>query len=230
MDVFVAILLVLLGFGLGTGGFFLSRWMIRRRSGVLDGNKLICKLWGWLVWAMVGTVATASMVLMSALGLWTGNTLGIIELMLVFCILACLSSVDNLIRKIPNELLAALLSLRIILLVTGGKTGSFGAALVGLAAGFMLFQLPAFLGISIGWGDVKLAAAAGFYLGLAGLFQAIAIMALVLGVYAIYLKLSAQGNLKTKVPMGPSFSLGILLAVVFPVISEISKNYLPGGF
>jgi leader peptidase (prepilin peptidase)/N-methyltransferase len=102
--------------------------------------------------------------------------------------------------------------------------------LIGFAAGFMLFQVPAMLGISIGWGDVKYAGAAGFYLGLAGLFQAILIMAIGMGLYGIYLKITKKGNLKTRVPMGPYLSLGMMLAILIPIVNEAAKTILPGGF
>lgn len=218
-------LMVCIGFILGAGGFFLSRWMIRKRSDKVSfaGNKLLGRSWGWLVWGAAGALA-------SGLAAWSSGIPRAIELAVVLMILACLSTVDGLIRKIPNELLAALLVFRSVLIIVDGDGGSFKTALIGFAAGFMLFQVPAMLGISIGWGDVKYAGAAGFYLGLAGLFQAILIMAIGMGLYGIYLKITKKGNLKTRVPMGPYLSLGMMLAILFPIVNEAAKTILPGGF
>lgn len=218
-------LMVCIGFILGVGGFFLSRWMIRKRSETVSfaGNKLLGRSWGWLVWGTAGALA-------AGLAAWSSGIPRAIELAVVLMILACLSTVDGLIRKIPNELLAALLVFRLVLIIVDGDVGSFKTALIGLVAGFMLFQVPSMLGISIGWGDVKYAGAAGFYLGLAGLFQAILIMAIGMGLYGIYLKITKKGNLKTRVPMGPYLSLGMMLAILFPIVNEAAKTILPGGF
>jgi leader peptidase (prepilin peptidase)/N-methyltransferase len=79
--------------------------------------------------------------------------------------------------------------------------------------------------MNIGWGDVKYAGVVGFYIGLTGLFQAIMIMSISLGVFAIYLLLSKKGNLKTMAPMGPAFSLGFFVTILFPIITNIYYSY-----
>ena len=166
---------------------------------------------GWMVWAICSAIA--SLLIAATIGMNAKGT----EVLAIFLIVGCLSIVDSSIRKIPNELLAALLITRIFVMINQGSAVELKPALMGLLAGFLIFQLPAMLRISIGWGDVKYAAAAGFYLGLIGLFQAIAVMSLALGFYTLYLYLTRRGTIKTKVAMGPSFSLGLFATILYPI-------------
>ena len=168
-----------------------------------------------MVWAICS--ALASILIAAAIGLNAKGT----EVLAIFLVVGCLSIVDTSIRKIPNELLAALLIIRITVIISQGSAAELKPALMGLLAGFLIFQLPAMLHISIGWGDVKYAAVAGFYLGLIGLFQAIAVMSLALGIYTLYLYITKRGTIKTKVAMGPSFSLGLFTTILFPVVVNL---------
>ncbi|MEI6102305.1 MAG: hypothetical protein WCP73_10755, partial [Eubacteriales bacterium] len=99
----------------------------------------------------------------------------------------------------------------------GGDPASLIPAAIGMGVGFGLFIIPSYMGMAIGWGDIKLAAVAGFCLGFTGILQASLIMAGALALYLAYLRLSKKGDWKTKVAIGPSFSLGIGLALLFPL-------------
>lgn len=135
--------------------------------------------------------------------------------------LLSLSSIDLSIRKIPNELLLALLAIKISEIAVLGAFISIFPALVGLLVGFILFLIPSYIGIEIGWGDIKLAAIAGLYLGTMGVFQAVLIMAAVMAIYLIYLVLTKKGNLKTKVAIGPPLSLGMMITLLFPITTVL---------
>lgn len=209
--------MALIGLALGAGSFYLSGSMIRKRTGELASGLLFGTKRGWAVWMSLGTIA----------GILIGSFNGLnekgLEMLLVFLIITCLSAVDQSIRKIPNELLVALLMLKIAVMTLQGNSGDMKLALIGMVFGFAIFAAPSLLKIGIGSGDIKYGAVAGFYLGIYGVLQSVAIMSIVLGIYSLYLYIAKRGDLKTKVPMGPSFSLGFFSAVLFPAVSILLK-------
>lgn len=143
--------------------------------------------------------------------------------------------VDLDIKKIPNSSVLALLLIRTAALIYAIVTGvplkeCLIPSLVGLAAGFILYQLPMFFGIPIGTGDVKYSAAIGYCLGAFGYLQAALVMSAGLIVYLIYLLATKKGSLKTAVPMGPYLSLGVVITVLFPLFGEISKTVFSSLF
>lgn len=137
--------------------------------------------------------------------------------------------VDLDIKKIPNSSVLALLIVRTAAIIYAIATGvpvkeCLIPSLIGLAAGFILYQLPMFFGIPIGTGDVKYSAAIGYCLGAFGYLQAALIMAAGLIIYLIYLVATKKGSLKTAVPMGPYLSLGVIVTVLFPMFGELSER------
>lgn len=143
--------------------------------------------------------------------------------------------VDLDIKKIPNSSVLALMIVRTAALVYAIATGvpikeSLLPSLLGLAAGFILYQLPMFFGIPIGTGDVKYSSAIGYCLGAFGYLQAALVMAAGLVIYLVYLMVTKKGSLKTKAPMGPYLSLGVVVTVLFPMFGELSETVLSSLF
>lgn len=167
----------------------------------------------YIIW---GTLSAAAYAIILHI---TGFGIMFIECALLFSLCLCLSAVDYRIRKIPNELLLAIIATKAVMLAIDYKPQNLTKSIIGLVFGLIVFMIPSYLGISIGWGDIKYAAAAGFYLGAVSLLQAIIIMALGLGVYAIYLFITKKGNLKTAAALGPYISLGIIVSMLFPIIN-----------
>ena len=137
--------------------------------------------------------------------------------------------IDLDIKKIPNSLVLSLLIIRTVSIIYAITTGipvkqTLIPSLIGLAAGFILYQLPTLIGIPIGTGDVKYSAAIGYCLGAFGFLQASLIMAAGLVVYLIYLVATKKGSLKTAVPMGPYLSLGVVVTALYPVFGELSDK------
>ena len=137
--------------------------------------------------------------------------------------------VDLDLKKIPNLSVLALLAVRtaavIYGLIQGGSAKqTLVPSLIGLAAAFILYQLPMLIGIPIGTGDVKFAAAIGYCLGLTGFLEAAIIMAIGLALLLAILKVTKKGNLKTKVPMGPFLALGTAATIIFPVFTGLSQQ------
>lgn len=158
-----------------------------------------------------------------------------LESILYISVAISIGVVDFDIKKIPNSSVLALLLIRTVALIYAIVKGAplkecLIPSLVGLAAGFILYQLPMFFGIPIGTGDVKYSAAIGYCLGAFGYLQAALIMAAGLIVYLIYLVVTKKGSLKTAVPMGPYLSLGVAVTVLFPMFGEISKSVFSSLF
>lgn len=143
--------------------------------------------------------------------------------------------VDLDIKKIPNSSVLALLIIRTVAIVYAIATGvpvkeTLIPSLIGLAAGFILYQLPMLVGVPIGTGDVKYSAAIGYCLGVFGFLQASLIMAAGLLIFLVYLLATKKGSLKTSVPMGPYLSLGAVITVLFPVFGELSQRVFSSMF
>lgn len=143
--------------------------------------------------------------------------------------------VDLDIKKIPNSSVLALLIIRTVAIVYAIATGvpvkeTLIPSLIGLAAGFILYQLPMLVGVPIGTGDVKYSAAIGYCLGVFGFLQASLIMAAGLLIFLVYLIVTKKGSLKTAVPMGPYLSLGAVITVLFPVFGELSQRVFSSLF
>ncbi|MFZ5973826.1 MAG: prepilin peptidase [Bacillota bacterium] len=202
---------VLLGGLLGECMRHLTRLLIKNRVGQDTKSPFLNGRWSTALWIMAGAVGCG------VIALWTSEIVIGIEYMGIFLVLISLSAVDNSIRKIPNELILALLILRLSAIAMQGDPAAFLPAVEGLAVGLILFLIPSRLGICIGWGDIKLAAAAGFCLGVVGILQAALVMAAVLAIYSLYLIISKRGNLKTKVAIGPPLSLGMMVTLMFPL-------------
>ena len=143
--------------------------------------------------------------------------------------------VDLDIKKIPNSSVLALLIIRTVAIVYAIATGvpvkeTLIPSLIGLAAGFILYQLPMLVGVPIGTGDVKYSAAIGYCLGVFGFLQASLIMAVGLLIFLVYLIVTKKGSLKTSVPMGPYLSLGAVITVLFPVFGDLSQRVFSSLF
>ncbi len=144
--------------------------------------------------------------------------------------------VDLDIKKIPNSSVLALLIIRTAALVYAIAVQKVPLkeclipSLIGLAGGFILYQLPLFFGVPIGTGDVKYSAVIGYCLGAFGYLQAALIMAAGLLIYLAYLIITKKGSRKTAVPMGPYLSVGVVATLLFPMFDGLSKSVFSSLF
>ncbi len=182
-----------------------------------------------IIWMLI------SGVLFAAVFAITRDAAQRIEAIAYISVAISIGVVDLDIKKIPNSSVLALLIIRTAALIYAIATGvplkeSLIPSLVGLAGGFILYQLPMYFGIPIGTGDVKYSAAIGYCLGAFGYLQSALIMAVGLAFYLIYLVATKKGSLKTAVPMGPYLSLGVVVTVLFPMFGELSKTVFSALF
>lgn len=149
------------------------------------------------------------------IGWRAGFTLRGAYLILLLFAAACAFYIDARNRIIPNELVLSILVLSAAFGLSGAIPFQIGSSLLGLFACFILFFLPSVFGRSIGAGDVKLAAAMGFALGLTGSLYAIAGMGvLVLGYVLLTSNLHFSERLKQTIPMGPFLTVALIAVSV----------------
>lgn len=132
-------------------------------------------------------------------------------------------------RIIPNDIVLAILVLTLafglpsLLGAKGFPEFRIGSSLLGLAVCFVTFSLPAAFSGKVGAGDVKLAAAAGFCLGIRYSLLCIVLMGLLVICYLFAQKrIPAAAALKSMIPMGPFLAasmLAVLIAVNLPAVA-----------
>ncbi len=157
-----------------------------------------------------------------ALALTTASMAQLAFAIAIFEIVLCIAAVDGLIRKIPNELLIALMLVFLASRLNDGGFAGLKSNLFGAGLASVIFLIPSRLGLMVGWGDVKYAFVIGLCFGLLNFVQVMLVMAAGLGMYAIYLFVTKKGNLKTQAPMGPYLSLGVVSTMLFPVLTKFA--------
>ncbi len=147
------------------------------------------------------------------------STLLIDALFLAACATAAVT--DFRFRIIPNETVLAILLLKLLsgLAEFAGfpvpVRFEIGQSLLGLSVCFLVFTLPGFFGKNVGAGDVKLASAFGFFLGLRMAMIGIVLMGIAVIVYTLAQKrLPLLAVLKQTVPMAPFIAAGMFLVLL----------------
>ncbi len=147
----------------------------------------------------------------AAIGWFAGVTWETLYLYLILFVCGSIGCIDARHRIIPNELILALLVLSIGFGAAGVTGIDWLSSLGGFAACIVLFLLPALLSKKVGAGDVKLAAAMGFCVGLMGSLYAITMMGVLVLVYvAVQFRIPMIQRLKTLVPMGPFLAASLV--------------------
>jgi prepilin signal peptidase PulO-like enzyme (type II secretory pathway) len=202
---------ILMGGALGEAARRVSRRLIANRIGQLMEPPSLNGQWGSLQWILAGALGCG------AIAFWCADPAKGVETAMIFLVLVSISAVDDSIRKIPNELLLMLLILKLGAVAASGSLAPLLPALAGMVVGAVVFIIPSKLGIFIGWGDIKMAAAAGFCLGVVGVLQAVLVMGAIIALYSLYLIITKSGGMKTKVAIGPPLSLGMMISLLLPL-------------
>lgn len=122
-------------------------------------------------------------------------------------LIALAAVIDARTRRIPNVLVALAL-----VVVLAGSTERVDALLGGLLAAAPLFVLAAVRPGAMGMGDVKLAAAAGAVVGLAGVSTLLLATALLGG--ALALIVTARRGTRATFAYGPAIAGALLIALI----------------
>ncbi|MEA4915792.1 MAG: A24 family peptidase [Christensenella sp.] len=145
------------------------------------------------------------------IGWRAGFTFRGLYLFLLLVTSACAFYIDAKHRVIPNELVLAILILAAVFGFTGAIAFNIWQSLLGLVVCFVIFFLPSLFGKQVGAGDIKLAAAMGFALGLMGGLYAVAGMGTLVLLYVmIERNMPLVQRLKTMIPMGPFLALSLV--------------------
>ena len=157
-------------------------------------------------------IMLAAMTLIGGVIGWrAGITFRGLYLLLLLLVSACAFYIDAKHRVIPNELWLAVLAFTLAFGIPGAIKFQIWQSLLGLAVCFVIFFIPSLFGQKIGAGDVKLAAAMGFALGLTGSLYAIACMGALVLLYAVLdQSMPLPQRLKTMIPMGPFLALALV--------------------
>ena len=152
------------------------------------------------------------------IGWRAGVSFGGLYRLLLLAVSACVFVIDAKHRVIPNELVLAILVLAAVFGLAGTFSFQILSSLLGLAACFVLFFVPSLFGKNVGAGDVKLAAAMGFALGLTGSLYAIVGMGvLVLAYLMLQVRVPMLERVKAVIPMGPFLAVAlVVVSIVLP--------------
>ena len=143
-----------------------------------------------------------------------------------------LAAIDIDLRRLPDRIVLPSIVVGIVLLALATfGAGDWGLLVRALVGGAVLFAFYFALVLAyprgMGFGDVKLAALLGLYLGWMG-WDALIVGAfaafLIGGVFAIVLVLVKRANGKTAIPFGPWMLLGAWVGIFLG--SDIATGYL----
>lgn len=195
----------------------LSRRLIEDRVESVPESRLMQGRYSLPLWMSASSLGWCAI----ALALPTASAAQLAYTIAIFEIVLCISAVDGLIRKIPNELLISLILMFLASRLTEGGFTGIKSNLFGAILASVVFLVPSRLGLNIGWGDVKYAFVAGLCFGLLSFVQIMLVAAAGLGVYAVYLYATKKGTLKSSAAMGPYISLGVVATMLFPVLAGL---------
>lgn len=142
-------------------------------------------------------------------------------LFIVALLIAAVSDVKT--RQIPNVAPLLLLTAGLLNLFSGGPNlhGILSALLGLFLGGFPLLILAIFRG-TIGGGDVKLAASAGFVLGWLGSYLALMTALTVFVLFAaIYRPIKKEKKAVLALPFAPFYAVAGISAFILPAIMKI---------
>ena len=198
---------------LGAAITFLSDYFVSRRPGKAAKSgparrfviSAVCAALLFAIWLRAGYGAPCELVC-----LWA-----------FFAVLVCLSDVDFRAGIIPNPLVFSALALSVFRLFLPRAPGALDAA-GGLLAGALplllaeVFFRLMFKKSGVGYGDVKLIAACGLFLGgAASAVLALALAFILAGLYSAVLIALKKAGRGSYIPLGPFITAGTALAYFF---------------
>lgn len=150
---------------------------------------------------------------------WDSVALALRNLLFLIPIFS-IATIDSLVRKIPNSLLLGMIAIEVVYLVdicvVNKSAEALPSAFVGFFIGMVVCTIPSLLKIPMGAGDIKYNGVIGLSIGAVGYFQSMILMAIFVAIFALVLKITKKGGMKTLIPMGPFISMGMVISLCFP--------------
>lgn len=151
-----------------------------------------------------------------------------IEYSLYLLLIINIAVVDQLVKRIPNELLLSLLIVRtasiIYAIINGGSIKNLiVSSIVGFALALIIFDIPSVFHVYIGAGDVKFCAVIGYCFGFLGFIEASFAMGVAMLILLIYLKATKKGSIKSKIALGPYLALGVVVHMLTSFTSLLTR-------
>jgi len=232
LDYLEYIIGAVLGIGSGFVFYKLSIKQISKRTDDIHKNEAIKKPFVLICWLIISLILFLALIWRAPQIFHSLTNIRTVEYAIYIAILLNIAVVDYIIRKIPNELLLALLATKVVFLVIAliKKEGNLVDTLfdpaLGLVIAATVFSIPSFLHISMGAGDVKFAGVIGFCFGFSMFFVSMILMAVILLFYFLYLLITRKGNLKTAIAMGPYLATGVILTMFIPLPVSITGFFI----
>lgn len=206
------------GAGAGIAGIYLTRLLLKQRSLEYRVTPIAEKI-----------IVAAMAIPGGAIGAFTTGIALPICGMLMLCVCVTIAITDWYQRIIPNQTVLAIL----VLALAFGMPTMFGAynflkfdiiqSLIGLVVCFVVFALPGLFKKNVGAGDIKLAGAMGFFLGINYALVAIMLMGILVIVYGLFQrKMPILSFIKSQIPMGPFITLGLMSSFLLTYALPIS--------
>lgn len=174
-------------------------------------------------WVLHGIILVLSCLLNMMLFRQMGNDwLLLVNFIMIYTVVQISGVIDFHCHKIPNSVLLMGAGVRILILsLMFIFSREFFAtelimSLVGCIVSLLVMLLISIVSKQgIGYGDVKLYACLGLYLGIMDTYYILFYAALLAALYAAYILLSKKGNRKSRIPFGPFTYLGFVLVYLF---------------
>lgn len=201
---------LLLGIGAWYAGKLIIKYEIQKRDLVLKAEKERDR-----------ALFALTVLLGAAIGILIGPVWRALYLLILLAVCYAITVMDMSFRIIPNRLVIAIMAVSAVfaipyyLGVQGFPEFNILQSLIGFVVCFAIFSLPAAFSKKVGAGDIKLAAAMGFALGLINSLVAVVIMGILVTGYV----LSKIRNpffrvMKEMIPMGPFITAGMIISAI----------------
>ena len=156
--------------------------------------------------------------------LFSVGVLKMLRYVILLCGVAVIACIDRRSKRIPNEILLALVYIRAVVLIaecvmySSYVLSMIISALLGSILGGGMFLICYFITRGgVGMGDVKLFFVAGLYLGSGGIMAVIVTTVFSSAVYSIVQLVRKKAKLKDEIAFAPFVWIGLVLAMALGI-------------
>ncbi len=173
---------------------------------------------------LVVNILLAVLLAVENMALFSVGVLKMLRYVILLGAVAVIACIDKRSKRIPNEILLALVYLRAVLLVIEGicypsyALSMILSVLLGSILGGGMFLICYFITRGgVGMGDVKLFFVAGLYLGSGGIMAVVVMTVFSSAVYSIVQLVRRKAKLKDEIAFAPFVWIGLILAMALGI-------------